>query len=304
MAKALKTNADQLLRVAVEVQPSFPGHRRDYRIGHDGKPHATLGIGGITYNLRVGDPALGWVADHCEPCVSSRNSDGDRNLAANFLSCVGNVATVLGGQAAGETGFVTGKHGGIEHIMLDFPAEVLPKLDYGTTIRIETCGQGLALLGFDDITVMSTDPRLLLSPKWGVHADGKKLVVPVAKTVPAKIMGSGLGAEACYRGDYDIQMFDESVVAEYGLGDLRLGDIVAILDADNSYGRIYKTGAVSIGVIAHGACFTAGHGPGVTTMLTSPTGAIVPVLDAGANLAPILGAGKSPVAKPKKKPGA
>ncbi len=304
MATGLRTNVDRLLRVAIEVQPSFPGHRRDYRIGPDGSVHAMMGIGGITANLRVGDPALGWVCDHCEPCVSTRNPDGDRNMAANFLACVGNIVTVRGGDAAGATGFVTGKHGGIEHIMVDFPDDVLPKLDYGTLLRIDAFGQGLALTDFDDIKVMSTDPRLLLSPKWGVHADGKRLVVPVAKTVPAKIMGSGLGGEACYRGDYDIQLFDAAVVEEYGLGDLRLGDLVAILDADNSYGRIYKTGSVTVGVIVHGACVTAGHGPGVTTLLTSTHGSIQPVLTPKANLATILGAGKSPVAKPAARKGA
>lgn len=52
----------------------------------------------------------------------------------------------------------------------------------------------------------------------------------------------------CYSGDYDIQLFDKKVVEEYHLEDLRLGDLVAIVDADHSYGRVYMTGAVSVGV--------------------------------------------------------
>ena len=110
----------------------------------------------------------------------------------------------------------------------------------------------------------------------------------VAKLVPACIMGSGLGRNHAFRGDYDIQMFDDSVVEEYGLADLRLGDLVALVDADNSYGRIYLRGAVTVGVVVHGQCLTAGHGPGVTCLLSSATGAIEPIVDKKANLATLL----------------
>ncbi len=83
-------------------------------------------------------------------------------------------------------------------------------------------------------------------------------------------------------------MFDKDIVAEYGLEDLRLGDLVAIMDADNSYGRIYRGGAVTVGIIAHSDCVTAGHGPGVTTLFTSTTGKIVPKIDPDANIAKIM----------------
>jgi hypothetical protein len=63
---------------------------------------------------------------------------------------------------------------------------------------------------------------------------------------------------------------------------------VAILDADHSYGRIYKTGAVSIGVIAHSTSFGAGHGPGVTSLFTSPQGNIELVVDSKSNLGYLL----------------
>jgi hypothetical protein len=75
----------------------------------------------------------------------------------------------------------------------------------------------------------------------------------------------------------------------FGLRELRLGDLVAIVDADNSFGRVYRSGAVTIGVVAHGMSYIADHGPGVTTILTSASGAIEPCIDAGANLATILG---------------
>jgi hypothetical protein len=101
-------------------------------------------------------------------------------------------------------------------------------------------------------------------------------------------MGSGLGRSTVVRGDYDIQTFDDAVAEQYGLRELRLGDLVAIVNADHSYGRIYRTGAISVGVVVHGRSFVAGHGPGVTSLLTSAQGKIEPVIDPDANLAKIL----------------
>jgi len=69
---------------------------------------------------------------------------------------------------------------------------------------------------------------------------------------------------------------------------LFLGDLVAILDADHSFGRIYKQGAVSVGIVVHTNCISAGHGPGVTTLFTSSNGKIIPKIDAKANIASIL----------------
>ncbi|MEE8146770.1 MAG: hypothetical protein V3T24_04140, partial [Longimicrobiales bacterium] len=65
-------------------------------------------------------------------------------------------------------------------------------------------------------------------------------------------------------------------------------DIVAIMDADHTYGRVYRTGAVSIGVVVHSRSWTAGHGPGVTTLFTSKEGNIETVIDRRANLAELL----------------
>ena len=92
-------------------------------------------------------------------------------------------------------------------------------------------------------------------------------------------MGSGLGANQVNSGDYDIQLFDEAIVEQYGLDTLRLGDIVAIIDADHSFGRIYRQGAISVGVVVHTNCVTAGHGPGVTTLMTSADGKIIPQIN-------------------------
>ena len=137
---------------------------------------------------------------------------------------------------------------------------------------------------------MNVGPRLLdVLAKAGMGVTDKgKLHIPVAHLIPAKIMGSGLGRSHVYRGDYDIQLFDEKTVKEYNLETLRFGDIVAIIDADHTYGRIYLKGAISVGVISHSRSSGAGHGPGVTTLFTSPKGKIELVIDPNANLAKLL----------------
>jgi hypothetical protein len=263
-----------------------------YNVSATGTPVVLPGVGGITYNLRVGDPACGWEADHVEPGVSVENKENDArsgvaaNTAFNVLSCVGNEAIVASGDGKGAKGVVTGKHGGIEHVLVDFPPETLEKLLPGDRILVRAYGVGLKLVDFPEIKLMNIDPRLLEAldptPNYG------KLEVPVAHIVPAAIMGSGLGANQVNSGDYDIQLFDPTVVAQYGLENLRLGDLVAIIDADNSFGRIYRQGAVSIGVVVHTNCVTAGHGPGVTTLMTSSSGNIIPKINMTANIASLL----------------
>ena len=156
----------------------------------------------------------------------------------------------------------------------------------GDRILIRAYGIGLKLLDFPEIKVLNIDPRVLEA--WNPKPNGEKLEVPITHIVPAAIMGSGLGANQVNSGDYDIQLFDEAVVKQYRLGSLRIGDLVAIIDADHSFGRIYRQGAVSVGVVVHTNCVTAGHGPGVTTLMTSSDGKIVPQLDKNANIASLL----------------
>lgn len=284
----LRTNVDRLVKISVMGEVSSPVFRRSpYRISSEGKPLVLPGVGGITYNIRVGDLATGWAADHVEPGVSVRNRESDdANMALNILACVGNEAIVVSGDAKGAKGIVTGKHGGIEHVLVDFPPEILDKMLIGDKILIKAFGVGLELIDYPEIKVMNIDPHFLDAIKLKPVDD--KIEVPVTHIIPASIMGSGLGADQTYSGDYDIQLFDESIIREYGLGDLRLGDLVAILDADSSYGRIYLKGSITVGIVVHSNCVISGHGPGVTTLLTSRSGKIVPKIDPNANIAKIL----------------
>ena len=289
----MKTNVDNLVKISVigEV-PSPVFGRSPYRISHDGQPMVLPGVGGITYNVRVGDLAVGWMADHVEPGVSIENKEKEArfphgpNYALNVLSCVGNEVVVVTGDAKGDKGVVTGKHGGIEHVLTDFPAEVMKKMVIGDKVIIKAFGVGLKLPDFPEIKVMNLDPRFL--DAMGPKGYGGTLEIPVTHTVPARVMGSGLGSNNVYSGDYDIQLFDDDTKTEYGLEDLRLGDLVAIMDADHSYGRTYRKGATSIGIIAHTDCIISGHGPGVTTLFTSSTGKIIPRIDSKANITTIL----------------
>ncbi len=294
----LEYNADELVEMAVQGKIA-PATLRDppYRVTPDGDLGVYPGTGSITYNFRTGDSAVKIAADHVEPAVSvySVERDKDRNsgqnVAFNVLSCIGNQAIVISGDAMGARGWVIGKHGGAEHVMIDFPDEVYDSLAIDDVIQVRAVGTGMRLLNIEGVAVMNMSPQLLKALTGagvGVTADGR-LRVPVTHRVPAKIMGSGLGRNHVYRGDYDIQLFDEQVVAEHNLKTLRFGDIVAITDADNTYGRIYRTGAVSIGVIVHSRSWTAGHGPGVTTLFSSKDGRIETVIDADANLGLLLG---------------
>jgi hypothetical protein len=199
---------------------------------------------------------------------------------------VGNEAVAVTGDAKGAKGVVTGKHGGIDHVLVDFQPETLEKLVLGDKVLVKACGVGLKLFDFPDVTVMNMDPIFLKALKPKVQRD--KLEVPVTHLVPAAIMGSGLGANQTFSGDYDIQLFDEKVIEQYGLEDLRLGDLVAIIDADHSFGRIYRQGAITVGIVVHTNCVTAGHGPGVTTLFTSASGKIIPQIDTKANVAKLL----------------
>jgi hypothetical protein len=288
----LRTNLEKLIKISVLGEVANPTTKNVYNISATGTPCILPGVGGITYNLRVGDFACGWEADHVEPGASTDNKENDArsgmaaNTAYNILSCVGNQAVVVSGDAKGGSGTVTGKHGGIEHVLIDFKPEILDKLVIGDRVQIKAYGVGLKMLDFPEIKLVNMDPCLLeaLDPK----VNGEKLEVPVTHIVPAAIMGSGLGANQVNSGDYDIQLFDESVVKQFGLEDLRLGDLVAIIDADHSYGRIFRQGAVSVGVIVHTNCVTAGHGPGVTTLMTSASGKIIPQINQKANLASLL----------------
>lgn len=286
----LVTNKKLLIKQSVQGEIAAPVIYSPYDITHMGKPVVLPGVGGITYNLQLGDLACGWAVDHVEPGVSI-HVPGDKrgeNAALNTFACIGNEAVVVSGDAKGVKGFVTGKHGGIEHVLVYFPEPELEKMCHGDKILIKGWGQGMELLNCPEVKVMNLDPELL--EKLNPQLDGYgNLLVEVAAVIPAYLMGSGIGAASACRGDYDIMTADREAVRQFHLDKLRLGDIVYLQDCDNSFGRGYLKGAGSIGVVVHSDCVIAGHGPGVTVIMTSKIGRIKPVISREANIAFYLG---------------
>ncbi len=290
----LKTNEKTIVEFLLQCQPGPPRTRGDWRVGHQGTPFILPGIGGITVNIQVGDPAFGWEGDHIEPGVSC-TADTHKplehpNVSLQVFSCVGNQAKVISGEAKNAVGYVIGHHGGSEHVIVDFPREVKEKLTYDDKIIIHAKGQGLKLIDYPDIILYNLDPSLL--EKMEIKKSGKdKLEVPVTTTVPAVSLGSGIGKPHVAKGDYDIVTSDPETVKKYNLDKIRFGDFVALMDHDNRYGRAFRQGAVTIGVVVHSNSMVAGHGPGVTTIMTCETSLIKPMIDPKANVADLLGIG-------------
>ena len=81
---------------------------------------------------------------------------------------------------------------------------------------------------------------------------------------------------------------DKNELEQNGLLNLRFGDVVALQDCDTTNGRCFRKGAVTIGVVVHSDCVLSGHGPGVTTIITSQTNNIEYHLNNDANIANIM----------------
>lgn len=292
---SLQTNANALIETAIQGRPIFPG-AGGWRVSHQGSGVMLPGVGGITYNLKLGDSAYGWAADHAEPCVSATASvdkrDSGVNLSFNYFACVGNQARIISGEAKGTIGYVTGTHGGCEHVMIDFPDQALDVMSLDDQIQIRAKGQGLKLLDYPEILIWSLAPELFELMKLEEDPQTRKIRIPVTALVPPELLGSGLGRTDGFKADIDIQTSDWSFIQEHKLDHLKLGDIVALLDYKSYYGWSFQKGAVTIGVVTHTDSFTAGHGPGVTTLITSLANELVPYLHTDANIGKYLGLGR------------
>ncbi len=278
----MKINKEKLVMQSVQGKIHHP-LGGTYRISHEGKPMILPATGGITYNVKIGDSAFGYVGDHIEPGVSIRNENKLENDALMAFACIGNKARVVSGEAKGAIGYVTGSHGGIEHTLVYFEQEDLEKMAIDDNILIMGHGQGLEIEGYEDITVMSIDPNLF--EKMGIVEKNGKLIVDVVCEVPPYLMGSGIGSPSAYSGDYDIMTQDKEAVKEFGIDKLKFGDFVLLRDCDNTYGTGYLKGAVSIGVVVHSDCVKLGHGPGITVVMTTKKPLIEARINKDANIA-------------------
>ncbi|MBN2409394.1 MAG: DUF4438 domain-containing protein [Candidatus Aminicenantes bacterium] len=285
---ALKTNAASLIVTAVDgvVQPTSG---RDYSVTYDGRPWLDVGMASINYNVSLGDPTYGWAqGDHVEPDVTIQGRDrpNPSECALAVLACIGNEAEVVSGEARGGKGYYIGRHAGSDDKVW-FPKDVVEKLTLNDRIQVKAKGVGLKIEGFEDVRLNKMSPELLA--KLGITIEGDQLVVPIAMEVPGYLMGSGLGGPGVEYIDYDIQTTCPEVVEELGLKRLRLGDVVAIRDHYDYWGRGRYEGAVTIGTVIHGFSEMAGHGPGVNPILSALPGRIKTKIDPHANIAYYLG---------------
>lgn len=286
-----ETNRSSLVKISVlgEIaNPAMPGlPASPYLISAAGEPLVVPAFGGLVYNVRVGDRALGWEAELIQPGVSIKNSNGAANVALGVYACLGNRARVMSGGAAGATGTVTGKSGRFaEHVICDFAPADIERMAPGDKVQVQAYGVGLRMEEFPDIAFKSCSPELLdaLSPD---AADGK-LVVPVKGVAPSVLAGAGAGLTS-ESGAINLQTSDPRLLEECGLADLRFGDLVAITDWDSRFGHGYLRGSVVIGVVCQGGSFRSGYGPGLAVLMSSRSGAIQPVRSEGANMADLLG---------------
>ena len=283
----VRTNSERLISVSVMGQiasPGFPGLPAEpYRLDAEGKPFLLPTYGGIVYNVAVGDSAYGWLADTIHPGVSISLKDDMGNRGLNLFACVGNTAVVMSGDARGAKGVVSGKSGRFsEQVIIHFAKADRLKMAIGDKINVRSVGVGMELADHPDIKLKSCSPEFLENLEVTTGADGK-LHVPVVAVVPPHLLGSGAGLTS-EGGSLHIQSADKSALKEAGLDGLRLGDVVALSDYDSSWNHGYLRGAVGIGVVGQGDSPRAGHGPGITLLMTSALNGINPVVTPGVNL--------------------
>jgi Domain of unknown function (DUF4438) len=280
----LRTNANQLIAMAVSGAVSQPTLRAPgYIPNNEGLAVVLSGMAGIVYNVRTGDSAFGWAADHVEPGVSIANSDEKHDFALHYLTCIGNDATVTSGLAKGAKGIVTGEHA---RMLVDFSEETYDALAVGDTVQIEALGRGLKLLDYPHIELKKMSPRLLEAMRIEA-VDDKTIRVPVAMELPARIMGSGAEINSEFV-DQDLMSGDRELMVDLGIDKMRLGDLIAINHVDHHFGRSYRKDAVSICLCIHGDSVMTGHGPGILTIMTCATPNIQWVTRENANLSRYL----------------
>lgn len=283
MTSGLRWNTSELVEMAVAGQVSQPAIRQGaYLHWPDGRATTLPGMYGIVYNARVGDRAFGWAADHLEPGVSIAHADERADYALHYLTCIGNEAEVTSGLARGARGIVTGEHA---RLLVDFPPDVLERMTIGDTIQIRARGRGLRLLDHPALEFKKTSPAL--AEAFGLRVEGGRVICPVAMELPARIMGSGAELNAEFV-DQDLMSGDRALMAELGIDQMRLGDLIAIRDVDHRFGRSYRRGWVAVCLCIHGDSVLTGHGPGILTLITGPEDALGFTIDPAANIGTTL----------------
>jgi hypothetical protein len=288
MDVSARINEDELVVTAVVGEVTSPSMGSNpYEVGGDGTPVVPIGVGGISYNVRIGMSALGWAADQVEPGVSLANRVAAANEALNVFACVGNRAVVRSGDAAGSEGVVVGKHEAFmasKHVLVHLADPAVEQVVPGDTFLVRAHGRGMQVKGLPQVACHSLGPELWDS--WAPKVRDGHLVLRVTRVLPPEVVGMGSGRVSAITS-----VALQAAGAGEGLDGLRLGDLVAIRDWDATYYTGYRENAMTVGVVASGDSPILGNGPGVTLLVSAPEGTLVPELDADANIAGMLGLG-------------
>jgi hypothetical protein len=276
------SNVEQLLTqvLAGEVWPPL-ADRHGYRVDPNGDAFYLPGMGGVTLGVHCGDPATGYRADHLEPGLSVRHREQGPNYALQYLTCIGNRVEVSTGPNKGASGFVIGQHA---YVLVDMEEDEMRGVTTGDQVSVIAVGQGLIFTDHPEIVVKNCSPALLRAMAGGTNADGR-LEVHVSAVIPPEAIGAGAGMASEYANTDLMGAYaglDEDL--SLGLESLRIGDLVAMPDQDHRFGRGYREGWTSIGVISTGSCLLYGHGPGPSTIMSGPTSSFTIVEDDEANL--------------------
>jgi len=149
-SQAIKTNKDKVITIAIQgkIAPAQPSSL--YITTWEGKLKMAIGVGGINYNLKIGDKVFGWAStdkatvgvaaegtggdrytvsvgdstygwastDHVEPDVTfqGRDNPSPGRCAVAILVCIGNEAEVISGEAKGTKGVYLGRHAGSDDL--------------------------------------------------------------------------------------------------------------------------------------------------------------------------------------------
>jgi hypothetical protein len=178
---------------------------------------------------------------------------------------------------------VTGEHA---RLLVDFEPDVLEQMTVGDQVQIRALGRGLTLASHPELEFKKTSPALARA--FGLRTEGERVVCPVALELPPRIMGSGAELNAEFV-DQDLMSGDRALMAELGIDQMRLGDLIGIRDVDHRFGRSYREGWVAICLCIHGDSVMTGHGPGILTLITGPADRLDFTIDPTANIASSLG---------------
>jgi Domain of unknown function (DUF4438) len=251
---------------AVVETPELASH--PYRVDRDGRSYVPAGDGGIVLGVRLGDGVFATDSDHAAPGACLVHRDQGARHALTSYACLGNPVTVRSGAAAGARGVVLGKRGELGRVIACFGPDVLAALAPGDQLVVRGYGQGAVPPGplGQAVQVRNVSPgALALLPA----AFGRDQVrVSVRATVPSKVVGNGIGRPA-EQWDLDLSA-DAATAPALGLGELALGDLVAVEDLDVRYNAGYRRGYCTVGIIVHAGSPQPGHGPGLMPLLCGP----------------------------------